>query len=350
MTKQLRHSPARIRDVATLAGVSAATVSRFLNGTMTLPAATGARIAAAASELRYRPNPVARSLGRGLTDVIGLALPDIANPFFGQLAAELEEAALEMGRTVSLSSTRNLLDRELMTIELLERGHFDVLLLATNRPDDGRLADAIRRNATRIVLLDEDVHGVNVPKVFSDNRGGALLAGRMLVEAGHSRIACIGGPMGLMSADERRAGFGEAASGCEVVAIACDDYTAECGRRATDRLIFNHQEVTGIFFCSDVLMLGGLAALRDAGRQVGRDCSVVSFDDVGPLEFFAPPVSAIRHRVADLARHGVAAAVGLIEGNPPDAACATVLVPVDAVCRASVVAPPSHIPTAGAKP
>lgn len=345
MTQDSPRMPARIRDVATLAGVSPATVSRYLNGTMTLPAATGARISEAARELRYRPNPAARSLGRGVTDVIGLALPDIANPFFGQLAAALEEAALAVGRTVLLSSTRNLLDRELMTIERLERGHFDALLLATNRPDDGRLADAIRRNAARIVLLDEDVPGVDVPKVFSDNRGGARMAGRMLVEAGHRRIACIGGPTGLMSADERAAGLAEAAADCSVVSVTCTDYTAACGQQATARLIVEHPEVTGIFFGSDILMLGGLVALRAAGRQVGRDFSVVSFDDVGPLEFFAPPISAIRHRVADLARHSIAAAVRATEGG--GAAFSTVIVPVDAVARASVTAPPRHLWTFG---
>jgi LacI family transcriptional regulator len=348
MTQRQPRLPARIRDVAALAGVSPATVSRYLNGTMKLPAETGARISAAALELRYRPNPVARSLGRGVTDVIGLALPDIANPFFGQLAAALEEAALPVGRTVSLSSTRNLLDRELMTIERLERGHYDALILATNRPDDGRLAEAIRRNAARIVLLDEDIPGVNVPKVFSDNRTGGLLAGRLLVEAGHRRIAYIGGPRGLMSADDRGAGLAEAAGHCDLVSIACEDYTADCGQRATAQLIASHPDVTAVFFGSDALLLGGLVALRTAGRQVGRDCSVVSFDDVGPLEFFAPPITAIRHRIADLARHSIAAAIRATEGGGAEAEYATVVVPVDAIVRGSVTAPPRITFTLGA--
>lgn len=336
-----------MRDVAALAGVAPATVSRFLNGSITLPKETSTRIRAATAELNYRPNPVARSLGRGVTDTIGLALPDLSNPFFGQLAAHLDEAAGAAGRSLSLSSTRNDLDRELKTIERLERGYFDVLLLATNRVDDGRLAGAINRNAARIVLLDEDVPGVDVPKVFSDNHMGGRLAGEMLAAAGHERIAYIGGPEGVMSAAERGAGLAAGASGARINAIYRADYTTACGRSATQEVLDRHPDVTGIFFGSDTLLLGGLTVLRAAGWRPGAEISVVSFDDVGPLDFFDPPISAIGHRMQDLARHSIEAALAAAAGTARGAPYPRIMVPVTPVVRASVAPPRPARPLQG---
>jgi LacI family transcriptional regulator len=141
--------PATLKDVAQMAGVSPTTVSRFLSGAITLPDGTAQRIHGAAAALAYRPNPIARSLGRGVSDTIGLALPDLSNPFFGQLAALIEERAKSAGRLVMLASTANNLDEERRVIERLERGYFDALLLATNSTDDGRLAAAINASPGR---------------------------------------------------------------------------------------------------------------------------------------------------------------------------------------------------------
>lgn len=335
-----RPQRARLKDVAERAGVAPATVSRFLNGAITLPQDTAAKIHNAAAELAYRPNPFARSLGRGVSDTIGLALPDLSNPFFGQLASHIEVAARAAGRSVMLAATLNDLDDELRAIDRLERGAFDVLMLATNHADDGVLADAINRNARRVVLLDEDVPGTHVAKVFSDNEQGGRLVGRALADAGHRRVAYIGGPKGVMSAEQRRAGFQDGFNG-QVVVVRCTDYVAPCGASATAEALRNDPSLTGVFFGSDTLLLGGLPVLRQTGLRIGRDVSVVSFDDVGPLAFFDPPISAVRHRMDKLASGAIAAALA---GMAPkdQLGPSEIRVPVELIIRSSL-GPAPHL-------
>ncbi len=196
---------ATIRNVAQTAGVSTTTVSRYLNKRIELPAATIARIDAAIAKHDYRPNLLARRLSTGRTEAIGLVIPEIREPFFAELASAVEDEADRHGYTILISSTRSARSREVASLNRLRDHHVDGLILLTNTPDDGTLAKLIskRRN---IVLLDEDIPSANVPKVFVENEPGAHLATRHLIEAGHRRIAYIGGPQGLLSSEERIAG------------------------------------------------------------------------------------------------------------------------------------------------
>src|ERR1700712_706088 len=134
---------ARLRDVAAAAFVSVAAVSRYLNGTLVLPTETAQRVNDAIKHLDYRPNPHARRLSMGRSDTIGLVVPDIANPFFAQLADAVERAAAARGLDLMLCATRNQPQRELDYIAWMRRNHMDGLLFATNHTDDGSLARAI---------------------------------------------------------------------------------------------------------------------------------------------------------------------------------------------------------------
>ncbi|MGN6582184.1 MAG: LacI family DNA-binding transcriptional regulator, partial [Rhizobiaceae bacterium] len=184
----------RLIDVAQHAGVSVATVSRHLNGHIQLPVDTVARIESAIRELGYRPNPYARSLSRGRSDTIGLVIPDIANPYFALLASAVERAAGPHGLAVVLCVTLNQSEREHEYLQRLGRNHLDGLIFLTNHAADEALAKAINEASRRVVILDEDVKKARGPKIFGDNEQGGYLAGRHLVEAGHRRLAFIGGP------------------------------------------------------------------------------------------------------------------------------------------------------------
>ncbi|WP_102224803.1 LacI family DNA-binding transcriptional regulator [Acidimangrovimonas sediminis] len=338
---------ARLKDVALRAGLAPATVSRFLNQSITLPDETAQRIRAAIAELNYRPNPIARSLSRGRSDTIGLALPDIANPFFSHLAAAAEVAARAGARTVVLSSTMNTLEGEIRTFDRLGQGLFDGLLFATNHIDeDGTLARLVNANAGRVVLVDEDIPDSRVPKVFSDNVQGGRLAGEALTDAGHRTIAYIGGPDRLMSTIERGAGLAQAirAAGpdARVAAELTGDYTHEHGRRAMRRVLDTMPEVTGVFFGSDTIFMGALEVLRDAGLRLGREISAVTFDDAAPLGFLDPPVTAIRHSIDRIAAEAFALLEEAITTTGSDGAIAprTLRIPVACIPRASVGPPP----------
>ena len=184
--------PARLEDVAAEAGLSPAAVSRYLSGKLSLPAATSERIDEAVRKLAYKPNPHASGLSRGRADAIGLVVPDIANPFFARLAAEIEREVDALGLALVLGVTLNRAGRELEYIERLRRNHVDSLIFMTNHVGTARLAREI--NAARsVVLVDEDIAGTNVPKVFCDNERGGYLATRHLIEAGHRRLGFVGG-------------------------------------------------------------------------------------------------------------------------------------------------------------
>ncbi|MEX6508976.1 LacI family DNA-binding transcriptional regulator [Jiella sp. M17.18] len=324
-------------EVAAAAGLSPAAVSRYLSGSLALPETTGRRIEAAIRELGYRPNHHARSLSRGRSDAIGLVISDIDNPFFSKLAAAVEQAADERGIAVMLCSTSNRLERELRYIRTLGVGVVDGLLFATNHHDgDGALAQAINESA-RVVLIDEDVPGADVSKIFSDNRQGGYLAGRHLIEAGHRRLAYIGGPCDLMSARERAEGLhravAEAGADAAVVAERFGAYAIAFGAAAIGDLLDGPARPSAVFAGNDEILIGLLQVLAARGVAVGRDLSVVTFDDAGPLELIAPPITAIRQPIEDIGKKALDLLLQSIEGGVP---ARTERLPVRLIERRSV--------------
>jgi LacI family transcriptional regulator len=329
---------ARLKDVAAAASVSAAAVSRYLGGTLTLPQATAERIDAAVRRLDYRPNPHARNLSRGRSEMLGLVVPDIANPFFARMAAEIEAAADLQGYGLLLCVTLNKIDREFEYLERLRRNHIDGLIFMTNRPGGSRLTRVI--NEVRgVVLLDEDVVGSKVHKIFCENERGGYLAARHLLEAGHRLIAFIGGPKTMLTTRERLAGYRRAIreTGPDAASVGeCfGPYTTEFGRSAAEELFARARGPTAIFASSDEALIGTLEAASAAGRRVPIDLSLVTFDDVGPLHLFSPPITAIRQPLAEMGRRSVDAV--LMSGGGDTL---VERLPVSLIARASVSAPP----------
>lgn len=333
---------ARLRDVAQVANVSVATVSRHLNGTLNLPAGTSARIAAAIRDLNYKPNPHARRLSLGRSDMLGLVIPDIANPFFAELAAAVEEGAGANGLGLVLCVTRHCVERELEYLAHMRRNLVDGLLLVTGHGASEALARTI--NAEHgVVLLDEDIAGSHAPKVFADNRGGGRLAARHLIAAGHRRLGFVGGPDGMFSTVERRAGFlaeiHAAGAGCHLAFETSGEYTIQHGRAAAARLLGAEARPTALFVASDEITLGLLGELRAHGIAVPGEISIVTFDDVGPLHLLQPPLTAIRQPIAEMGQQGVDLLIARLRGGA--APCQPLQLPVQLVERGSVAAPPA---------
>lgn len=309
---------ARVRDVALAAGVSAAAVSRYLNGKLVLSAETAARIDAAVSTLRYQANPHARRLSLGRSDMIGFVVPDIANPFFALLADAIQQQAELDGFGLLITATRNRLEQELAALDRLAREGAAGMLFVTNHADDGRLAEALRGEFP-VVLLDEDVAGAVGPKLFVDNVAGGRLAARCLVAAGHRRVAVLGGPRGLLSSVERHGGFRAEieATGGSVVWEDFGDYTSAAGRIAADRMLALSPRPTAAFATSEQTLFGLLDAARICGIRVPDDLSVVGFDDIGPLHLTDPPLTAVRQPVEELGRQGVLLLLEAMRGGRP---------------------------------
>jgi LacI family transcriptional regulator len=296
-------SVASLKDVAQAAGVSVTTVSRFLNGSLDLPDRTRTAVEAAIAALNYLPNPHARRLSRGRSDTIGLVIPDIATPFFATLVAAVEAEADRRGLGLTLHATLNRRERELSYLQAVRRNQVDGLIFVTNHPDDGSLAAAINASG-QVVILDEDVAGTEVPKLFCDNDMGGYLAGRHLAEAGHRAVLFIGGSDAMLSGARRFTGFRRAMTEVWGAEARIDrhegDYLIDSGRAAVRRMLAEGPKVTAIFATSDEITIGVLEELNGAGIRVPQDMSLVGFDDVGPLHLFAPAVTAVRQPVRDL--------------------------------------------------
>lgn len=328
-----------IQDVAAAASVSTSTVSRYLNNRIDLPAETAGRIDAAIRQLDYRPNILAKRLSLGRSEAIGLVTPEIANPFFGELAAAVEDEAERHGYAVFMTSTAGNRDRELTSLRRLKDGHVDGLIMMTNQPDDGTLAASLHQYG-HVVLIDEDIPGVNVPKVFAENQQGAYLATRHLIAAGHRRIAHVGGPEALFSATERRAGFVEALAQAGIEPdprmIRQGAYSRDFGYAAMLEILAGEEIPTAVFAGSDFIAIGVMQAVKESGLSVPRDISLVGFDDMPFADFLAPGLTTVRQSAREMGRAGVHALLALFEKKTP---AALTRLPVSLVERQSVAPP-----------
>ncbi|GGF41207.1 cytochrome-c peroxidase [Youhaiella tibetensis] len=331
---------ATIHDVAEDAGVSPTTVSRYLNNRIELPAATAARIDASIAKLDYRPNLLAKRLSTGKTEAIGLVAPEIGNPFFAELASAVEDEAENHGYAVFMSSTHGRREREIACLNRLSDRHVDGLIMMTNAPDDGSLARLIAGHEN-VVMIDEEIPGVNAPRVYADNISGGYLAGRHLIEMGHTRIGMIGGPEGLFSVGERRAGFERALAEAGLALAPQDvflgEYTRDFGRAAALDLLARADRPTAVFAQSDYNAIGILGALRELGLAAPKDLSIVGFDDMPFAELTSPALTTIRQPIAAIGRLGFQTLLALL--NKQDVADVTQL-PVELVIRDSVARPP----------
>jgi LacI family transcriptional regulator len=332
---------ARLADVARRAGVSVATVSRHVNGHVHLPEGTVARIEDAIAELGYHPNPHARSLSRGRSDTIGLVIPDIANLYFARLAAAVEREAARHGFGLVLCATLNTKEREREYLARLSRNGVDGIIFVTNHSDDGSLVESINGASRQIVILDEDVSGAHGSKVLSDNRQGGYLAGRHLVEAGHRRIAFFGGPESMHSTGDRlagcRAALADLAPEAALTHTFFGDYTAAHGRACVEALITAADDTTALVVSSDLMMIGVMEALRDAGWRVPDRVSVIGFDDIAPFHLFDPPLTSIRQPVDAMGQRAVDLLIRGVNGEAGEPVVEHL--PVELISRRSVSQP-----------
>lgn len=326
---------ATIRDVARKAGVSPATVSRFLNKKLQLPPESAKRIREAIWELDYKPNALARNLSVGETRMIGLVVPDIQNPFFAALAEAVERAAYGVGYRVLLCNTENQLAKELAYLDLLSHRIADGILLVSNHAYDGSVAIAVGGHRN-VVVLDEDIPSAHVHRVLAHNERGGWLATRHLIENGHKQIAHVGGPEGLFSADARYAGYRRALeeAGLEVAqsAVIRGPYTYLFGESVLPRL--RDLRVTAAFCASDYVAVGALNAAVEAGLSVPRDLSIVGFDDMPFANMLNPPLTTVRQPVQEMGRVGVELLTEVLAGS--EARPQRALLDVELVVRGSV--------------
>jgi LacI family transcriptional regulator len=329
---------ATIRDVAKAAGLSPATVSRFLNGKIRLPPRSSQRIRDAIRELQYQPNATARNLSLGQTELLGLIVPNVSNPFFATIAEAAEEAAFQAGFGVLLCNARDDAERELRYLSLLARSQVDGVLLLTNSDAAAHAELSSTVNASgNVVILDEDIEDVQAPKLFVENEGGARMATEHLWAMGHRRIAHIGGPVGLYSAERRLGGYlatlHEQGLDPEPELVIRGPYTREFGASAFAQV--RDADASAVFCASDFVAMGLLEAAHEHGVRVPEDLSVVGFDDSAFVDMLQPAMTTVRQPAERLGAEGMTMLIDLVRGES-SAAVSPTLLPVELVIRDSV--------------
>jgi LacI family transcriptional regulator len=313
----VKRSRPTIYDVARLAGVSTATVSRALNGTGQIAPATRATIDAAVEQLGYHPNTVARSLVTKSTQTIALLLPEITNPFYAALVSGIQRCALETGHTMLLCTTESDPEREEQYLNLLRAKQVDgVLVDGLVLPPD-TIARFVR-NGLPIVCLDRDVDSTAVPLVQVDNRLGARMATEHLLSLGHRRVGHIAGAPDLRISEERIEGYREALSAAglepEPQLLAVGSFTEEGGYEAM-RALLESTELTGVFAANDLSAIGAVSAIVESGRRVPEDVSVVGFDDLRLSRYTTPPLTTIHQPALEIAERATQLLLDLAAGR-----------------------------------
>ena len=325
---------ATIEDVAARSGVSTATVSRVLSGSVPARPETRERVLAAARELDYRPSGIARALKRRETRTLGLVITDITNPFYPQVVRAVEAAAHERGYGIVLADGGDDPARELEHLDLLVERRVDGIVVASSRMTR-RHAERLRATPVPVVLVNDSVAASGLPTVTTAHRHGARMAAEHLVSLGHRSIGHISAPSEQPATGQRRQGVRDAlrAAGLDDALVAIGDGRVTGGASAAEALIAGG--VTGIVAYNDLTAIGALRALRRAGIRVPEEVSVIGFDDIDLAAWTDPPLTTIRQPIEDLGRWAVEHLADLLAGTTPGAPATPVLLEPVLVVRGS---------------
>jgi len=293
---------ATIKDVARLAGVSVATVSRVINQKDSVNPETTERVMKAVEQLQYEPNAVARGLAGKKMGIIALILPDILNPFFPALARGVEDVAHKKGLTVILGNSDDLGLKESCYIKVLKKKYVDGFIFASNtiREED---VEALKNDGIPIVLLDRGLDNGTCPVIRCNNRYGAKLAVYHLIQQGCQRIAHIYGPQEFITARERLLGYEEAVRGLMGYSpslMVPGNFDIASGRQAVEQLLDRHLDIDGIFAGNDLMAIGALKALHERGIGVPEQIKVCGFDGIGLTEITEPELTTVAQPVYEM--------------------------------------------------
>lgn len=301
-----------IKDVARTARVSVGTVSHYLNGTTPVTKAKAERIQAAIDALGYQVDLGARGLRSGTTKSVGLLVPNISNPFFGEIARGIEHALAERDYLTFLCDTSDDPRREEAYLANLVSRRVDGVLViyADQNADPGRLRTGVD---LPLVYVDRGVPGM--PSITSDNRLGGRLAARHLIELGHRRIGAMLGRPDVANVAARHDGFREELAAHD---LETSDELMLSGRQTlafgseVDRLMTLDVPPTAVFATNDVVAIGAWQKLMSLGLRVPDDVSLVGFDDIELSRTILPPLTTVAQDVPEIARRAVASLLSQI--------------------------------------
>jgi len=290
-------------DIAKAAGVSQTTVSRVLNGDPRVASHTRRRVADVIERLGYTPNGVARGLVTRRTQLVGVVVSDVRNPFYPELLEAIEHQLTEHGLKMILSNAGERPEDSYMRV--LEEHRVDGIVFTAATMD----SEAVRTLARRrfpIVVANRSVDGVECDSVTGDNEGGARAAAQHLLDLGHRRIGVLAGHPEASTSRDRLAGF---ASGLQEAGAELDSdlvrvgwYSYEFAYREAVELLTIDSPPTAIFCLNDLMAFAALNAASSLGRDVPGELSIVGFDDIRMASWERFQLTTVRQPLAEMAR------------------------------------------------
>lgn len=327
-----RDDGATIKDVAALAGVSVATVSRVLNEKGLVREDTIRRVLEAAASLNYVPHGGARSLSTRTTSTVGVVLPDLHGEFFSEVIRGIDVAARRSGYHLLVSGSHSDWN-EMSAVLLAVRGRVDGLIVMAPELEAEGLAARLPAGLP-VVLLNCRAAGAWAVAV--DNARGVTSMMDHLVSLGHRDIAFVAGPEGNADAAERLRGWRDAmtrngSDGLDDL-LAAGDFSESAGYQAAAGFLARDRRPTALFAANDAMAIGALCAARERGVSVPEDMTVVGFDDIPIARFVSPPLTTVSVEIAELGRQAFEL---LLESAEPDAVPRLAMLPTHLVIRDS---------------
>lgn len=293
-----------IKDIAQATGLSVTTVSLVLNQKADkIPERTKELVQKTAKEMNYRPNQIAISLVKKKTKTLGLLIPDIRNSFFSMLAKEVEDECHKMGWTMILCNTGDQHHRDLEYIDVLASKNVDGVIYCmasdTTLEKFQEVHELLQIYKLPFIMIDRTYDLKNVHAAKIDNKLGGFLATEHLISLGHSKIACITGPMNLMDTQARLSGYKDALEKHGIVfnenLIYHGNYQMSGGVHGITEL--KQQEFTAVFAFNDLMAFGAYKALKQMKKKIPEDVSLVGYDDIVFSEMLEVPLTTIRQPI-----------------------------------------------------
>jgi DNA-binding LacI/PurR family transcriptional regulator len=285
-----------MKDVAKLAEVSVATVSRVLNNDPRVSSELRYRVLGAVEELNYQRDRIARTLRVQISQIIGLIISDIRNPFFTSVVRGVEDVAYENGYTLLLCNSDEDPDKERLYIDIMLAERVAGVIISPTA-EKGNYSSVLLKAGVPVVAIDRRMRDLEVDTVVVQNVGGAYQAVSHLIKLGHHRIGFIGGPSRTTTGRERLEGYEKALIEYQIELdqrlIKTGDFKLHSGYQMTCELLEMDDPPTAVFTCNNLTTLGALNCIHEKGLSIPRDIAIVGFDDMPWATSLNPPLTAV---------------------------------------------------------
>lgn len=306
-----------IYDVAKEANVSIATVSKVINKTGRISEKTKRKVLEVMKQLDYQPNMLASALMGKQTKTIGLLIPDLANPFFSELARSIEDRGHELGYNLVICSTDYQTDKENKYLTLLKQKSVDGFILASGFENLDKVEELIKQEIP-VAIVARDFPMFSINAVALDDFMGGYLAASHLIELGHKNIGVIA--RDVWSNRERMRGFKQALAENSLPFFADFEFIEDinhvkAGKGITHKYLQSSNRPTAIFACNDLLAIGAIQAAKECGLHVPEELSIVGFDNTMIATIVEPPLTTIAQPIQNMGNEVMNLMVSMIKGE-----------------------------------